>query len=304
MKVAGIDIGTNSMRLLLAEYRMKEDGYAEYQDRRKETKITRMGCRVDENRMIDPETFSYNLHSFENFVKKAKETEAEKIFAIGTSALRDAKNGDQFVEEAEKHTGIKINIISGSLEAELGFYGVSQGVKESGRILILDIGGGSTEFVVGSQIEGVIFRKSIDVGAVRMTDQFGEDLSPMRRYVYEQIQTMNDLVERFSVKKIVGIGGTISTVSAINLCLARYDSEKVHNTQISYYQAQCILESLHSLSLDERKKVVGLQPERADIIVAGVNILLEVMDRLHISEITVSEYDNLEGLIYYYLREE
>ncbi len=304
MKVAGIDIGTNSMRLLLADYSAKEDGYSEFRDRQKETKITRMGRGVDANRMIEPETFAYNLDSFEHFVNQAKEKEAEKIFAIGTSALRDAKNGDIFVEEAEKHTGIKIDIISGALEAELGFYGVSQGVRENGRILIIDIGGGSTEFVVGSQIEGIIFKKSVDVGAVRMTDQFGEDLGKMRQYVFEQIQTMHDLVERFSVKKIVGIGGTISTVSAINLCLARYDSDKVHNSQVSIQQADCILKSLCSLSLDERKKVVGLQPERADIIVAGVNILLEIMDKLHFSEITVSEYDNLEGLIYYYLKDE
>ncbi len=302
MKVAGIDIGTNSMRLLLTDY-FKHEQSAEFQNREKEVKITRMGKGVNANRMIEPETFSRNIDSFEEFVQKARNKNVEQIFAIGTSALRDAKNGEDFVAAAEKTTGVKINIISGNLEAELGFYGVSQGVKENGRILIIDIGGGSTEFVVGSQIEGIVFKKSIDIGAVRMTDKFGEDTVTMSHFIDKEIQIINDLIERYAIKLIVGIGGTISTVSAINLCLARYDSDKVHNSLISKQEVECILKSLAMLSLEERRKVVGLQPERADIIVAGVNILLGIMKELGIVSITVSEYDNLEGLIYYYLKD-
>lgn len=302
MKVAGIDIGTNSMRLLLADYH-KENEHSKFWNREKEVKITRMGKGVDENRMIEPSTFSRNIDSFTEFVQKAKTGQAERIFAIGTSALRDAKNGEDFVLQAEKSTGVKINIISGNLEAELGFYGVSQGVKESGRILIIDIGGGSTEFVVGSQIEGIVFKKSLDIGAVRLTDKFGEDMIRMSDYIDEEIRIIEDLIERFAVKLIVGIGGTISTVSAINMCMACYDSERVHNSSISKQEVGSILKLLQSLSLEERRKVVGLQPERADIIVAGVNILLGIMKEMRISKITVSEYDNLEGLIYYYLKD-
>lgn len=304
MKVAGIDIGTNSMRLLMTDFFSEGKDQSEFKNRKKEVKITRMGKGVDADRMIEPETFRYNIDSFEEFVEKARDRKAERIFAIGTSALRDAKNGEEFVAEAERSTGIKINIISGNLEAELGFYGVSQGVKENGRILILDIGGGSTEFVIGSQIEGIVFKKSIDIGAVRLTDNFGDDLHSMTNFILSQVHDLHDLIERYTVKQIVGIGGTISTVSAINLCLARYDSDRVHNSKISLSEVECILRSLSILSLEERKKVVGLQPERADIIVAGVNILLGIMNKLHIKNLTVSEYDNLEGLIYYYLRNE
>lgn len=304
MKVAGIDIGTNSMRLLMTDFFSEGKDQSEFKNRKKEVKITRMGKGVDADRMIEPETFRYNIDSFEEFVEKARDRKAERIFAIGTSALRDAKNGEEFVAEAERSTGIKINIISGNLEAELGFYGVSQGVKENGRILILDIGGGSTEFVIGSQIEGIVFKKSIDIGAVRLTDNFGEDLYSMTNFILSEVNDLRDLIERYTVKQIVGIGGTISTVSAINLCLARYDSDRVHNSKISLSEVECILRSLSILSLEERKKVVGLQPERADIIVAGVNILLGIMNKLHIKNLTVSEYDNLEGLIYYYLRNE
>ncbi|MDO4710680.1 MAG: Ppx/GppA phosphatase family protein [Peptostreptococcaceae bacterium] len=304
MKVAGIDIGTNSMRLLLTDFFSQADGQSEFRDRSKEVKITRMGKGVDADRIIEPETFRYNIDSFEEFVEKARNKKAERIFAIGTSALRDAKNGEEFVAAAERSTGVKIDIISGNLEAELGFYGVSQGVKEKGRILILDIGGGSTEFVIGSQIEGIVFKKSIDIGAVRLTDNFGDDLHDMTGFILSQVEDLHDLIERYAIRQIVGIGGTIGTVSAINLCLTRYDPDRVHNSRISLEEVECILRSLSSLSLEDRKKVVGLQPERADIIVAGVNILLGIMNKLRIKAITVSEYDNLEGLVYYYLRNE
>lgn len=303
MKVAGIDIGTNSMRLLLADFFTTQQA-SEFKNRSKEVKITRMGKGVDANRIIEPQTFQHNIESFEEFVEKARDKKAEQIFAIGTSALRDAKNGEDFVAVAEKNTGIKINIISGNLEAELGFYGVSQGVNENGRILIVDIGGGSTELVIGSQIEGIVFKKSINIGAVRLTDLFGEDLNAMTKFIVSRVENFHDLIKRYAVKRIVGIGGTISTVSAINLSLARYDSDKVHNSKISIKEVEYILDSLAILNVEERKKVVGLQPERADIIVAGVNILLGLMNELEIRNITVSEYDNLEGLIYYYLRNE
>lgn len=304
MKVAGIDIGTNSMRLLLTDYLLGSNVKQSFENREKEVTITRMGKGVDSNRMIEPKTFEYNLVTFEKYVSKARESDAEKIFAIGTSALRDAQNGQKFVEEAEKSTGIRIDIISGSLEAELGFYGVSQGVKENGRILIIDIGGGSTEFVVGSQIEGIVFRKSFDIGAVRLTELFKENIEDMKNCILLTIENLHDIIERYSVKKVVGIGGTITTVSAINSCLSLYDSDRVHNSEVSLSDAYAILKSLHALNLDERKKVIGLQPERADIIVAGVNILYSIMELMHINSITVSEYDNLEGLIYYYLRNE
>ncbi len=304
MKVAGIDIGTNSMRLLLTDYKQEKEQNPVFENRSKEVQITRMGKGVNRNRLIEQKTFDTNLHFFERFVQKAKEKNASRIFAIGTSALRDAKNSKEFVEAAERNTGIKINIISGNLEAELGFYGVSQGVKENGRILIIDIGGGSTELVVGSKIEGILFKKSIDIGAVRLTDCYGEDIAKMSEYILSKLELISDLTSRYQVKCVVGIGGTISTVSAINLCLSRYDSDLVHNSRIRIEQAEAILKSLLQLSPEERKKVVGLQPERADIIVAGINILHRLMQLMNISEVTVSEYDNLEGLIYYYLRNE
>lgn len=302
MKVAGIDIGTNSMRLLLAD--INSDGsFIEEKSRQKEVRITRMGKGVNETKLIDEEIFKKNIESFRYFVDKAKQNEAKHIFAIGTSALRDAQNAHLFVKEAREHTGIKIDVIDGECEAMLGFYGVSQGLGEKGRLLIIDIGGGSTEFIIGSIIEGIIFKKSIDIGAVRLTEKFGENIDAMELFIEEQILYLKNIIEKYKVKLIVGIGGTITTASSINQTMEVYDSNKIHNSELTSKDVFCIQSMLKSLNLEERKRVIGLQVERADIILAGITILKKIMNIFKIERIKVSEYDNLEGMIYHYLKD-
>lgn len=302
MKVAGIDIGTNSMRLLLAD--INADGsFIEEKSRQKEVKITRIGKGVNETKLIDKEIFKQNIESFKYFVDKAKRNEAKYIFAIGTSALRDAKNGSLFVQEAKQYTGIDIDIIDGECEAQLGFYGVSQGLAERERLLIIDIGGGSTEFIVGSIIEGIIFKKSIDIGAVRLTEKFGEEIPAMETFIDEQIGYLKDIIEQYKVKLVVGIGGTITTASSINQTMEIYDSNKIHNSELTAKDVFCIQSMLKVLNLSERKRVIGLQSERADIILAGITILKEIMEIFCIDKIKISEYDNLEGMIYHYLKD-
>lgn len=304
MLIAGIDIGTNSMRMLTADYSTNKENKSIFKNRVKKTETTRIGKNINTTKIIDEETFKLNLQTFQSFVNEAKDGKAERIYAIGTSALRDAINGPEFVSQAEKNTGVTINIISGAFEAELAFYGVSEGIEETGRLLIIDIGGGSSEFVVGSKLEGILFKKSLNIGAVRLTDRFGEDFLSMEDYIMSKLELIKDLIERYNIKKVVGIGGTITTLSSINQAMKIYDSEKIHNSLLSRNDIQYILDSLKALTLEERKKVVGLQPSRADIIVAGASILLSGMDLLGIHKVIVSEFDNLEGMIYYYLKED
>ena len=154
MKIASIDIGTNSMRLLIADYNKT------ISNRKKIVNTTRMGQGINESGIISNDAIKRNLDSFISFVNTAKNDKAEQIYAIGTSALRDSKNKEQFIELAKLNTGIEIEIINGNTEAELGFYGVALGIDETERLLIIDIGGGSTEFVVGSKNEGVIYKES------------------------------------------------------------------------------------------------------------------------------------------------
>ena len=304
MIIAGIDIGTNSMRMLTADYSTNKENKSIFKNRVKKTETTRIGKNINTTKIIDEETFKLNLQTFQSFVNEAKDGKAERIYAIGTSALRDAINGPEFVSQAEKNTGVTINIISGAFEAELAFYGVSEGIEETGRLLIIDIGGGPSEFVVGSKLEGILFKKSLNIGAVRLTDRFGEDFLSMEDYIMSKLEMIKDLIERYNIKKVVGIGGTITTLSSINQAMKIYDSEKIHNSLLSRNDIQYILDSLKALTPEERKKVVGLQPSRADIIVAGASILLSGMDLLGIHKVIVSEFDNLEGMIYYYLKED
>lgn len=300
MKIASIDIGTNSMRLLIADYNKT------ISNRKKIVNTTRMGQGINESGIISNDAIKRNLDSFISFVNTAKNDKAEQIYAIGTSALRDSKNKEQFIELAKLNTGIEIEIINGNTEAELGFYGVALGIDETERLLIIDIGGGSTEFVVGSKNEGVIYKESIDIGAVRLTEQFNaseknSNLEEMTNFIYSKINHLQKAAKTYNIKKVVGIGGTITTASSINQHMKIYDTDKIHNSLLRVENIEYILRSLNSISLDERKKVIGLEASRADIIVSGLNILLCILKCMDIPTITVSEFDNLEGLIFYKL---
>ncbi|WP_028829493.1 Ppx/GppA phosphatase family protein [Proteocatella sphenisci] len=302
MKIASIDIGTNSMRLLIADYNKT------ISNRKKTINTTRIGQGINKDGFISKDAINRNLDSFINFVNTAKTDNAEYIYAIGTSALRDSKNKEEFVELAKINTGIEIEIINGNTEAELGFYGVAMGVDDTEKLLIIDIGGGSTEFVVGSKQEGVIYKESIDIGAVRLTEKFktkqdSDDVSliEMTKYINSKISHLYKIITTYNIKKVIGIGGTITTASSINQNMKTYDTNKIHNSLLKVQDVEYMLNSLNQIPLRDRKKVVGLDPARADIIVSGLNILICILKCLNVTTVTVSEYDNLEGLMYYKL---
>ncbi len=302
MKIASIDIGTNSMRLLIADYDKN------LLNRKKYINTTRIGQGVNESGEISEEAIERNINSFIEFVNTAKNEKAEAIYAMGTSALRDSKNKEDFINKAKAQTGVDIEIINGNTEAELGFYGATLGLKDKHRVLIIDIGGGSTEFVIGSKDEGVIFRESIDIGAVRLTESFQitdtdteKKLNKMTKHINKKIAHLKDILKMHNIKSVIGIGGTITTTSSINQNMQVYDTNKIHNSSLTQTDVKYILEALKVMNLDERKKVIGLEPSRADIILAGLNIFYTVLNTLKIDKVIVSEYDNLEGLIFYKL---
>ena len=222
---------------------------------------------------------------------------------MGTSALRDSKNGNIFVDRAKQKTNINVEIISGNEESNLGFMGVLEGLDTDEQILVIDIGGGSTEFIVGD-IEGIKFAKSENVGALRMTEKFlakdpidTNEFSSMSNFIYGEIKDTIDYIKSKQIKKIVGIGGTITSLSAMNQELEVYSMEKIHNSEVSIKNIKDILQNLKQMTLNDKKTLKGLQPKRADIITAGVEILNIIMENLEIEKIIVSEYDNLEGLM-------
>lgn len=302
MRIGAIDIGTNSMRLLIADY---EDG--NLLNREKFVNTTRIGEGVDKKGYISQEAIQRNIDGLINFNRMCKDRKCEKVYCIGTSALRDSKNGDDFIQLAKNKADIDVEIISGKEESTLGFIGVAEGLtdrlKEEESILVLDIGGGSTEFILGN-LKGIKFNKSENIGAVRMTEKFlkadpisEEEFKSMIRFIEEQINDTIEFLKNKKIDKVVGIGGTITSISAINQELETYSMEKIHNSSVDIEEVEKILQNLKKMTLNDKKNLKGLQPKRADIITSGVKILQIIMKKIEIKNIIVSEYDNLEGLI-------
>lgn len=298
MKIGTIDIGTNSMRLLVANY---IDGKLE--DRKKYVNTTRIGQGVDKDGYIMKEAIERNLDALAEFYEICKSENCVAIHCMGTSALRDSKNGNIFVEKAKKLTGIDVEIISGEEESNLGFKGVLEGLQEDSDILVIDIGGGSTEFIIGDR-SGIKFSKSENVGALRMTEKFlskdpvdENEFENMSKFIYSEIEETLTYIRSMDIKKIVGIGGTITSLSAINQKLEVYSMEKIHNSEVKLEEINQILQNLKQMTLSDKKTIKGLQAKRADIITAGVEILKIIIENLEIEKIIVSEYDNLEGLM-------
>ncbi len=317
-KYAAIDIGTNSMRLLLADI---EDG--KIIKRIKYINPTRIGSSVDKNKRISEEGIVRNIEAFSNFILQAKKQGAENIVAIATSAVRDAANGNEFIQRAYEKTGVNIQIISGEEEATLGYQGVLIGLdtKDSKEVLeksqenkedlsprltlVIDIGGGSTELILGQEqnLEKVI---SLNLGAVRMTERH-ITTDPIHKDEYNQMeadiyQISKETIEQINKNQerptLIGIGGTITTLAALNQQLEPYDSGKVHNYKLTLEDITTLKEKLLALTVEEIKSLKGIHPKRADIITAGATILHTIMHNLDLYEINVSEYDNLEGLFF------
>ncbi|MEG1310760.1 MAG: Ppx/GppA phosphatase family protein [Romboutsia sp.] len=298
MKIGAIDIGTNSMRLLIANY---IDG--KLLNREKFVNTTRIGQGVDEKGYIKEDVIQRNIDALAEFRKKCSDENCDYIYCMGTSALRDSKNGNYFVDLAKKNADIEVEIITGEEESNLGFKGVLEGLSGDEAILVIDIGGGSTEFIIGDR-EGIRFAESKNVGALRMTEKFlkedpiiKDEFEEMSDFIENEIKSTLEYIKQKKIKKLVGIGGTITTLSSINQELEIYSMDKIHNSIISNKDIKLILQNLIKMTLSDKKTLKGLQAKRADIITAGVKILNIIMEKLEIEKIIVSEYDNLEGLI-------
>ena len=301
MKVATVDIGTNSMRLLIADYENNK-----IFNRKKYVEVTRIGKGVDEKGMISGEAINLNSSVLEKFISLVKSKRCEKIRVIGTSALRDSKNSDEFIKKAYEKTGVNIEIISGEMEANLGFLGIKSILDEKKYTLTIDIGGGSTEFILGNRDGELVFSKSENIGVVRLTERFLKldipsdiEIIEMDKYIETVIGDTIDVLKRYDIGKFIGIGGTATSISSMIQKMEIYCSDKIHNSKIYYDELLEIYKNLKKMTLEEKKMIVGLQAKRADVIFTGVCIMKKIMSMLDIEYVTVSEYDNLEGMIYF-----
>ncbi len=273
MRVAAVDLGTNSTRLLVAD----ANGSLEEVARRLE--ITRLGEGVDTRRVLLPVAIARVRNVLVDYRREAEALGAERTLCIATSAVRDAENGEAFLGEIEWSYGFTTRLLSGDEEAEMTLRGI--GAVEPGT-LVVDIGGGSTEV----QVAGTDIRESLDVGCVRLTERFGEDVDAVRAHVREALPDARP-------ERAIGVAGTVTTLAALDLGLEAYDPERVHGHELSRAAVDAQTARLAAMTLEERARVV--EPGRAPVIVAGAAILTEVLDRYALDSIRASERDILHG---------
>jgi exopolyphosphatase/guanosine-5'-triphosphate,3'-diphosphate pyrophosphatase len=275
MRRAVIDIGTNTVKLLVADVQDGNIAPVVSKDR-----TTRLGEGAKETKRLSRVAIVRTIQTIDDFLNEARHLGAQDVLTLTTSATRDAENRDEFLDGVRCKCGLEVQVITGEREAELIFRGVSSDPEWSSQpILVLDVGGGSAEFVQGQR--GEIERlQSLPLGAVRLTEQYAEDFAALVGFLRE---TMRRLLGGYDARgrKTIGTGGTITT-------LARIERGTVDRVTLSQEEVRGLVARLNSLPLAERKKVPGLPPERADIIVAGGAVFLAAMELLRASELTVS----------------
>ncbi|MGB2953805.1 MAG: Ppx/GppA phosphatase family protein [Gaiellaceae bacterium] len=296
MRVAVVDLGTNTTRLLVADV----DG-ERVEEVLRRTEITRLGEGVDARRRLLPLPIARVRNTLAEYRRALDSLGAERTLAIATSAIRDAENGEAFLGEVEWSYGFTTRLLSGEEEALLTFRGATGGRELDEETLVVDLGGGSTELVAGDA-DGVRFDDSLDIGSTRLTERFLHADPPEPAELADCAAAVRSLLAervpdevRAGVTQALGVAGTVTTLAALDLGLTEYDPRRVHGHRLGRDAIEAQLARLAALPLAERREVPGLEPERAPVIVAGAVILREVVDYFGLAEIEASERDILDG---------
>lgn len=262
---------------------------------RDEHMIARLGRGVDAQRRITPETMSRALATLKEYKRLAEGHHTDKIIAGGTSALRDAANREEFIAAVHEQTGIRINILTGDEEAELTYRGAVSEFRSRGsgeRFAVLDIGGGSTELAMGAGNK-LQSRLSLDIGSVRLTERLLRGSPPKEEHLKEAMEYLRGPVSRYPIlgsqDTLIGVAGTLTTLASIDLGLPKYDRTKVSGHKMSLATVQKIFDELRTRSLEELLVYPQILKGRADILLAGILILLEVMRQTQAREVTASD---------------
>jgi exopolyphosphatase / guanosine-5'-triphosphate,3'-diphosphate pyrophosphatase len=301
VRVAVVDLGTNTTRLLVADV---QDGRVE--ELEKQTTITQLGQGVDATGRLADEAMDRVRDTLESYRAKIDRLNADDVIAVATSAMRDAENGPEFRDELNRRYGIDARTISGDEEARLTFLGATSGrtpaAESPASTVVIDIGGGSTEYVVGSNGADPDFHISAQLGSRRHTERFlksdppaHEELEALAADVRRIVEESVPYEDREGTTEGIAVAGTATTLAAIDLELDPYDAEKVHGYRLGLAAAERIRAMLAALPVAERRNVTGLHPDRAPVIVAGVTILVESIRAFGLDEIEISESDILQG---------
>ena len=295
-RVGVVDLGTNTTRLLVADV---EDGLVRELERREA--ITRLGEGVDARRELLPTAIARVRNVLTDYRRAIESYRAERTLAFATSAVRDAENGEAFLGEIEWSYGFATRLLSGEEEALLAFRGVATGREVSEGTLIIDIGGGSTELVLGEP-DGVSFHESLPLGSVRLTERFVASDPPLEEELEACAAAIRSFLgervpdgTRAEVRTAIGLAGTITTLAALDLGLEEYDRDRVHGYSLTAAAVENQLARLASVPLAERRGLRPLHPDRAPVIVAGTVLVRELLAYFDLAELEVSERDILDG---------
>jgi exopolyphosphatase/guanosine-5'-triphosphate,3'-diphosphate pyrophosphatase len=296
-RVASIDIGTNTILLLIA----KVEGGRIYPLFEIET-VARLGEGVQENGMLLKEAMDRGLHTLSQYLKRCREMEVQEIFAAGTSALREAKNSEEFLKLIRERLDLSIEVISGEEEARLSFLAVAKDLQEKENpILVIDVGGGSTEFILGKgdQINQWV---SLPLGSVRFTEQFLRS-DPVQEEEWDRMvdnirELLVDIPHSKEPLSMVAVGGTATTLASVEQGLEEFIPEKIHHFVLRKEALKNQLFLYRSKTIEERKKTLGLSVARADVILAGGTILYLAMEELECPSVLISCHGVRYGLLY------
>lgn len=296
-RLAAVDMGTNSIRLLVADPR---DG--DLLDIARDMVITRLGEGVDRTGRLAPEALRRTLEALERYVRRARALRAERVRAAATSAVRDAADREALFSRVEELTGAPPDVLTGEREGELSFLGATRTLDRPPPFLVFDIGGGSTELVVGAKgPEAVV---SVDVGSVRITERVAPADPPTSAEVEEMAALARRLLSEAERRippgraaTLVGVAGTTTTVQALALGLDRYDPDAIHRSILTADAAARVADELAGMTVAQRAALPVMAPGREDVIVAGSQILLAIFRRWGFEECLVSERDILDGLV-------
>ena len=294
MTVAVIGIGSNSLRMLIAEI-----CHAQVVRVLRDRKGLRVFAALDENKNITPEMMKNAAQSILQFVQKAQELQVDKIHLFATSAVRDAKNQGEFCVYIEEGTGLSLEICSGEMEAMLSFLGAGLGDSAG----VIDIGGGSTEIVLGHRRK-ITYSKSLQMGAVRFYREYpifdAESAQLVVNHAKNLLIPEKKHIDSAGTMTWTGVGGTFTAAAALSQNISWMDKERIHGYVITHNTLLKSMERIAPMCIEERNALPSIHPQRADILVHGMAILLACMEVFRISELTASEYGNLEGYLKYH----
>ena len=302
-----IDLGTNTILCLIAE--LKDDGGFDVLDDLAE--IARLGQGVDRSGRISPEGEERSLKVLRSYLERCRRFNVDEITAVGTSALRDAQNSAEVQARIKQRLGLEVRVISGEEEAAFAFLAVQKGLVLAGHeLLVVDVGGGSTEFIRGNAA-GVTQAVSINIGSVRLTEQFVRS-DPVRQEECEKMTAVieaelarlpNQWLNNRPALNLVGIAGTFTTLAAVERKLLRYAHAEVHGGRLTLSEVRRQVALFQSKTIEERKAIRGLEPKRADVILAGAILIERIMTAFHSERVIVSDQGVRYGLLHEYLKQ-